>query len=192
LRFLLQLALMLVIALTVGFGLSWYALTDGRLMGAMSIGPWTAWRNIGSPAPDPYTRAVIARSGMLELGTSEGVRFIARTDSDSRPLDRTCRYRIEGPTPSARFWTLAPIDAETGASVARADGPLELQSGRLSRRSDGIAVLYVSPLLAPQNWLEIGGEGAFELVLTFYDTAGAAGLGSEISALPAIRREACA
>ena len=38
---------MLLIALTVGFGLSWYALTDGRIFGAVEIGPWSAWRNVG-------------------------------------------------------------------------------------------------------------------------------------------------
>jgi len=34
LRFLLNLLLMLVVALAIGFGLSWYALSDGRLFGA--------------------------------------------------------------------------------------------------------------------------------------------------------------
>jgi len=47
LRFLGNLLLMLAVALAVGFGLSWYALNDGRLFGAAQIGPWTAWPRAG-------------------------------------------------------------------------------------------------------------------------------------------------
>ena len=52
-RFLIHLALMIVVALGTGFGLSWYALNDGRLFGAIEIGPWQAWRDVGVPGPDP-------------------------------------------------------------------------------------------------------------------------------------------
>lgn len=183
---------MLLVALVVGFGLSWYALTDGRLFGAIEIGPWLAWRNVGAPSPDPYTRAFIARSGALELGLAEGVQFIARTDSDNRPLDRDCRYRIDGATPPARFWTMVPIDPSSGASIALPTGPADFHSARLSRASDGSVALYVSKSIAPQNWLEITGEGPYELVLTLYDTSSSSGLGAEITNLPSVIREACA
>jgi hypothetical protein len=182
---------MLLVALVTGFGLSWYALTDGRLFGAIEIGPWLAWRHVGAPAPDPYTRAFIARSGALELGSSEGIQFIARADSDNRTLERNCRYRIDGSTPAARFWTMVPVDPASGTSIARPDGPADFHSGRLSRASDGSVALYVSKSIAPQNWLEITGDGEFELVLTLYDTSTASGLGAEIAGLPAITREAC-
>lgn len=183
---------MLAVALLVGFGLSWYALSDGRLFGAIQIGPWQSWRNVGVPSPDPYTRAFIARSGALELGATEGIQFIATTDSDNRRLDRDCRYRIDGRTPAARFWTLVPVSPEDGAPIARPDGPADFHSARLSRAGDGSAALYVSKTLAPQNWLEITGEGPFNLVLSLYDTSSLSGVGSEVAALPAIIREACA
>ncbi len=182
---------MLAVALVVGFGLSWYALNDGRLFGAIEIGPWSAWRDVGVPSPDPYTRAFIARSGALELGASEGIQFIATTDSDNRRLDRNCRYRIDGTTPPARFWTMVPV-APDGAPIARPDGPADFHSARLSRAGDGSAELYVSRTLAPQNWLEITGEGPFDLVLTLYDTSSLSGVGTEVTALPSIIREACA
>lgn len=182
---------MLLVALVVGFGLSWYALNDGRLFGAIEIGPWSAWRDVGVPAPDPYTRAFIARSGALELGASEGIQFVATTDSDNRRLDRNCRYRIDGSTPGARFWTMVPV-APDGSSIAAAGGPADFHSARLSRAGDGSAELYVSKTIAPDNWLEITGEGAFNLVLTLYDTSSLSGVGTEVAALPAIIREACA
>ncbi|MBK8085945.1 MAG: DUF1214 domain-containing protein [Devosia sp.] len=188
-RFLLHLGLMIGVALTVGFGLSWYALSDGRLIGAIEIGPWQTWRDVGVPRPDPYTRAYMARTGGLELGASEGLQFVARTDSDNQRLDRACRYRIDGTTPAARFWTLVAVAPLTGAPIARPDGALDFASTRLSRAGDGSFALYVSRTLAPQNWLEITGEGSFELVLTLYDTPS---VGGGVAALPAIIREACA
>lgn len=183
---------MLLVALLVGFGLSWYALSDGRLFGAIEIGPWSAWRDVGVPAPDPYTRAFIARSGALELGASEGIQFIATTDSDNRRLDRGCRYRIDGTTPAARFWTLVPVAPDDGRPITREDGPTDFHSARLSRAGDGSVELYVSKTLAPQNWLEITGDGAFDLVLTLYDTSSLSGVGADVAALPSIIREACA
>ncbi len=188
-RFLINLLLLIVLALGVGFGLSYYALTDGRLVGATQIGPWTAWPRAGSPAPDPYTRAYLARTGALQLGLAEGVQFIASADSDGKPLDRACRYRIDGNTPSASFWTLVPTTTD-GAAIARADGPPGFHSARIARANDGSIQLYVSKTLAPLNWLEITGDGPFWLVLTLYDTT-VFSTGSGASGMPSIIREAC-
>lgn len=190
-RFVVHLLTLIVVALVVGFGLSWYALTDGRLFGAHQVGPWLAWPQIGQPNPDPYTRAFLARTGALQLGLSEGLQFVATADSSGRRLERACRYRIDGMTPVAQFWTLAATTPE-GASIASADGPPALRSNRISRPADGSSVVYVSHTVAPQNWLEIVGEGPFALVLTLYDTSVFAGVGSGVETMPAIIREGCA
>ena len=181
---------MIGVALCVGFGLSWYALNDGRPFGSLRIGPWAAWRDVGSPAPDPYTRAYVARTGALQLGASEGLQFVATTDSDGQRLDRSCRYRIDGTTPVSAFWTLVPMAAD-GTIITRPDGPAAFNSARVARATDGSLQLYVSKSLSPRNWLEITGEGAFSLVLTLYDTSSFAGVGSAAASLPAIIREAC-
>jgi hypothetical protein len=190
LRFLINLLLMLVVALGIGFGLSWYALTDGRLVGAAQIGPWTAWPRAGSPQPDPYTRAYLARAGVLQLGQAEGVQFVATIDSDGAPLSRACRYRIDGNTPTSTFWTLVPVTAD-GASIARPDGPIGFHSARLARSNDGSMQLYISKALAPLNWLEITGDGPFSLLLTLYDTTVFASVSSGAATLPSIIREGC-
>ena len=181
---------MLAVALAIGFGLSYYALSDGRLVGAAQLGPWTAWPRAGSPSPDPYTRAYLARNGALQLGQGEGVQFVATTDSDNQPLNRNCRYRIDGSTPQATFWTLVPT-APDGSTIARPDGPPGFQSARIARASDGSVQLYVSKTLAPLNWLEISGDGPFWLVLSLYDTTVFSGVGSNDTTLPAIIRDAC-
>jgi len=190
-RFILHLLAMFAVALGVGFGLSYYALTDGRLFGALQIGPWAAWPQAGAVNPDPYTRAFLARTGALQLGQSEGLQFVAHTDSDGQPLDRDCRYRVDGSTPIATFWTLVPA-AIDGSVITRPDGPTGFSSPRLARAADGTAVLYIAKGLSPYNWLEITGSGPFTLVLTFYDLASFAGAGATVEALPAIIREGCA
>jgi hypothetical protein len=190
LRFLLHLLLMLAIALSIGFGLSYYALSDGRLIGGYQVGPWLAWPQAGAPSPDPYTRAYLTRSGTLQLGRSEGLQFIAASDSDGQRLDRKCRYRIDGNTPTSAFWTLTPRSPD-GALIARPDGPPGFVSTRLARANDGSIQLYVSKTLSPLNWLELSGDGPFVLELNLYDTAMFSGVGASESRLPAIIREAC-
>lgn len=189
-RFLLNLMLMLAIALAIGFGLSYYALSDGRLFGAFQSGPWLAWTQAGSPSPDPYTRAFIARNAALQLGQAEGMQLVATTDSDGRPLDRACRYRIDGRTPTATFWTLVPV-GPSGAAIARPDGPPGFHSARISRANDGSMQLYVSKTLSPLNWLELTGDGPFSLVLSLYDTVLFTGVGDNETLLPSIIREGC-
>ena len=66
-RFLTHLLLLIGVALSFGFGLSWFAINDGRLFGVSQIGPWLTWSAAGSPAPDPYTRAYLSRSGALPI-----------------------------------------------------------------------------------------------------------------------------
>lgn len=189
-RFLAHLLIAVAVALVFGFGLSWLALTDGRWFGVTQVGPWQTWPGAGSPTPDPYSRAYIARTASLQLGNSEGLQFLALVDSDGRPLTRSCRYRIDGTTPVASFWTLTPVDLEGGLITAPGT-PTHFSSRRLARANDGSVELYVSSTLAPRNWLEIQGEGPFALALNLYDVTDLGG-GTTPVAMPTILREACA
>ena len=189
-RFVLYLLLMLAVALSVGFGLSYYALTDGRLFGAVQVGPWVAWPDVGAAAPNPYTRSLLAREARLQLGQAEGLRFVASVDNDDRALTRACTYRVRGKTPLATAWTLVALDAE-GRNVAAPDGFQAMRSTDLARPGDGAIELAVGTRLTEGNWLELTGEGPFSLVLTLYDTAAFSGFSSD-SAMPAIIRGRCA
>lgn len=190
-RFLTHLLLAIGVALAFGFGLSWFAVTDGRFFGVTQVGPWAIWREAGSPTPDPYTRAYIARAASLQLGASEGQHYVASVDSEGRPLNRSCRYRIDGTTPMATFWTLTAVD-EFGTLITREDSPKALSSTRIARANDGSMELYVSRTLAPRNWLEITGDGSFSLSLNLYDTSSIGGGSAAVVALPSIIREGCA
>lgn len=188
-RFVLYLLMMIAVALGVGFGLSYYALTDGRLFGVAQVGPWAAWPDVGSDAPNPYTRAHLAREAGLQLGQSEGVQFVARNDSLGNPLIRACSYRVAGKTPLAAFWTLSAID-DTGVNIAVPDGLAAFRSTDIARANDGSIQLNFSTRLQPGNWLELTGNGPFSLVLNLYDTAAFSGF-SDDETMPSILKGDC-
>jgi hypothetical protein len=188
-RFVLYLLSMIAVALGVGFGLSYFALTDGRLFGVVQVGPWAGWPDVGSPSPNPYTRSHLAREAQLQLGLAEGLQFIATTDSDGEVLTRSCSYRVAGKTPLATFWTLVAVD-ENWVNVAAPDTQPAMRSTGLARPNDGSVDINVSTALQPGNWLELTGRGPFQLVLSLYDTAAFSGF-SDSADMPAILRGAC-
>ncbi len=81
--------------------------------------------------------------------------------------------------------------APDGSNIARPDGEITLDSRHVARANDGSMVLYVSPSLAPDNWLEIAGQGPFQLRLTLYDPSNVSGSGAAVQTLPTITKEAC-
>jgi hypothetical protein len=189
-RFVLGLIITVSVALLTGFGASYLALEDGRLFGALRIGPWAAWPGAGGGSVDPYTMAFLARTGRLQLGRSEGLRFTARTDSGGTPLRRECRYTIEGTTPVAAMWTLyarAPDASVIGEPSRRP----AIDSVNLARQTDGGIAVHVGPRVRPGTWLATPGTGPYALVLNLYDTSVFAGLGATLDALPVIEPEGC-
>jgi hypothetical protein len=57
----------LAVAAAVGLGATWIALTQGLAYGGVTIGAWTAWPKNGTAGIDPYARAMIARSGNMQI-----------------------------------------------------------------------------------------------------------------------------
>src|SRR5690606_12004590 len=113
----------------VGGGASvWYALDAREGVGAVAIGNWAAFPEIGTPDADPYSRARIAREGVVSLGRAEGLTFIAKRDSNGDILHRNCVYRIEGDMPPARFWTLYAADETLTALKTENGRPAALHS----------------------------------------------------------------
>ncbi|HEV7416720.1 MAG TPA: DUF1214 domain-containing protein [Tianweitania sediminis] len=169
-----------------------YVLNKSASFGAVSVGPWVAFPTMGTAEADPYMRARYARDGTLALGRAEGIAFRAWSDSSGALLSRSCDYAIEGTTPPARFWTLYASDAEQVPL-----GPVGLRQAALSSlsvlRIDQAErfTVTVSADPAPFNWLPLSGEGAFQLVLTLYDTPLANQTDAASNILPAIRRTGC-
>ena len=94
-------------------------------------------------------------------------------------------------SPASSTMCANQLERPVAQNAARPDGPPSFQSARIARANDGSMQLYVSKNLAPLNWLEITGDGPFQLVLTLYDTTLFTTAGGGDSSLPSITREAC-
>ena len=176
----------------VGGGASvWYTLKANERGGAVTIGEWTAFPLIGTPEADPYSKARVAREGLLALGRAEGLSFSAQRDSAGQGLRRECSYRIEGPVPSARFWTLYAADSAGSVIRAGERRSAALHSNQLIRLADNSVSIAAGAHPAPGNWLALSGAGPMTLVLTFFDTPIAAATGASDIVLPSIVEAGC-
>lgn len=183
--------LSLVMAIGGGAASVWFMLEETPLIGAIEAGPWTAYPSMGTPEAGPYSQALFAREGGIPLGRSEGIAFTATRDSAGRGLRRTCTYRIEGPIPVSRVWTLYGADSKGALLPPLHRRRSALHSWALLREPDNGFSITVSPHPAPENWMAITGTGSLRLVLTLFDTPVAAGAWLGGVALPEIIRTGC-
>ncbi len=174
-----------------GLWLTYAALERGVAFGTVSAGPWTTAPRNGAADIDPYARATITRTGEIPLGAAEGVSLIAETDSRGQPLDARCVYSLEGPTPSARYWTVTATDP-SGHLMADAAQRYGFTSSELLRDQDGAAVIMVGREAQAGNWLPVGAPGRFKLMLRLYDTVLSSSIATlDAAVLPRIRATAC-
>jgi hypothetical protein len=179
------------VAIVVGLGTTWLALTRGTAFGAVTIGAWTAWPRTGTTDIDPYARAGIARTGELPVGSGDGVAFYAATDEAGRPLDGRCIVTVSGVTPAARYWTIALYDLD-GRLVPNPAERFGFTSQEITRRTDGSFEIVMAPRARPGNWLPTGGVERYVLVLRLYDTpVGVATRTAKDAPMPTISEKAC-
>lgn len=160
----------LVLAVCGGAASLAYVLDETFGAGSVTFGPWTAFRTVGAVDADPYSRARISREGILALGQSEGLAFVADKDSSGKRLRFDCAYRVEGALPPARFWTMF-VEADGKPALTAPNGrPAAIQSRSLLRQGDNSVVITIGRHAAPGNWLRVGqASGAMRIVTTMYD-----------------------
>ena len=175
-------------------GLTWFMTQSIQPLDAIKLGPWVASPNAGTPDADPYSRARLARTGELPLGSGEGLALVARTDSSGRELQSDCIYRVLGQTPQARLWTLS-VEAADGRALASGDNITAVGSDGLFRQGDGGLNVVVAPTPQAGIWLASNGAGRFDspirLVARLYDTPARTVTALTNFVMPAISRERC-
>jgi hypothetical protein len=181
----------LLIATVVGLGATWVTSTRGVNVGTITIGAWTARPKTGTSDIDPYSRASIARSGELPIGTGDGVTFSTTKDDAQRRLDGRCDVLVKGVTPAARFWTLTIYDMK-GQLVANALQRYGFTSQEIVRESDGSFQIRISSRSRAGNWLPTAGLDHYILVLRLYDTPVGVGTRTQKDApMPSITTVGC-
>lgn len=181
----------LAIAAVTGLGSAYFITQDEPPFGAVRVGSWVAWPEIGSVAIDPYARAVVARKGALSLGSGEGLAFTATHDSNGRSLNGRCTYIVRGSVPVSRVWTLTIYDNKGGLQP-NAMGRNGFTSHEVVRSANGMAEFVLSPDPQPGNWLMLPKGSGLQLVLRLYGTTVSTMTGAvENSGLPIIDRQSC-
>ena len=134
---------------------------------------WMFDERIGTAQAGPYARALVAMGALLALGRDETMYWLARTDAAGAPLRSRCRYRIAGPVPGARWWSVAAyaddhflFDDPSGRHAFGADAA---RDGRFA-----IVTGPTAPEGAPAAaWLPTPGDRGLVLVLRLYMPADA-------------------
>ncbi len=189
-RRLLELLFAIAIALGTGLGSAWYVVGEGWLLRTDVFNEWAAWPMGSSSDADPYSRAVLARTGQVPLASGEGTAFFASRDSSGRAIRGGCEYEISGNTPPVRLWTLTLMDA-TGDLPANTIGRTFLRSDQILRHQGGDFDIVLSTEARPGNWFPIPSAGFYTLVLRLYDTPASLLSDLKDNALPHIERKAC-
>lgn len=183
--------IVLLIGLLLGGLSTQFSIRQSHGLGAINVGPWSAWPFVGGAEVDPYTSARATADGTLPLGAAEGLAFEANSDNGDNPLLRECTYKIAGNTPPSRFWTLAAYTPSGERIVVNDTETAATHSGRVLRFPDGSFLISASPQPKAGNWLRLDNTGPFKLILRLYDTPITSNSGVIDPIMPTITRESC-
>ncbi|MFN3864142.1 MAG: DUF1214 domain-containing protein [Erythrobacter sp.] len=134
--------------------------------GNVAVDGWRGDFAIGSPAADPYTRARVARHGLLALAKSEAVYLTRNIDDDGQPLSAACAYRLSGGAMPAGWWSVTLYD-DKSMLPANTDNAPSIDAGRAGQGA-------WAAVIAPQRpadgapWISSRGAERFDLTLRLY------------------------
>jgi hypothetical protein len=178
-------------SLALGLWSAWLAVRSPAPVDTITLGVWQAWPNAGTMDADPYSRARLARTGEIPLGSGEGLMLLALTDDAGDPLVKACDYAISGQTPPARLWTVA-LENQDGHVVGERENVAALGSDTLLREPDGSFVIVLSARPQGGNWISTAKADRFRVVVRLYDTTARTGTELTTLEMPEITRRRCA
>lgn len=160
--------------LLLGLGSAWWSLRDlGSSPAAFRAGPWEVSLLTGSPNADSNTRARVALHGLLALGRSESLYYLARSDSAGNGLRSQCRYRVSGLPPPARWWSVTAY-ADDHFLFDAPQARFSLNGKLATLDQSGEFAMVTGPTAPGQSalyWLPTPGDRGLELVLRLYQPA---------------------
>ena len=164
-----------------------------RLSGDVDVDNWQSDWTIGSTAANPWTRARIARHGLLALTKEEAVYFTRAVDDDGKPLKEACTYRVSGGAMPALWWSVTLYDGDSRLPPNK-DKALSYDLTKAAAEGDADSWRFtVSPTRpAEGGWVPSRAADNFDLTLRLYKPS-AALLADPEATLPApkIERVSC-
>lgn len=189
----LNFAVFLALALGLGFGTARLMIDEGSAITTQTEGAWVSWFRAGSPDADPYTRAHMARTGWLPIGSSSARYYTARVDDNGDRLSVDCDYLITSGPLGGEWWSLTMFD-KRGRLIANTAGRYGFNSGNILRAPDRSFRIEMARMARPGNWLPMPAGGKPILVLQIYGVKTVKD-GSENAAkpppLPVVERVSC-
>ncbi|WP_273184427.1 DUF1214 domain-containing protein [Hyphomonas adhaerens] len=164
-----------------------------RLSGDVNVENWQSDWTIGSATANPWTRARIARHGLLALTKEEAVYFTRASDDDGKPLTEACTYRVSGTAMPALWWSVTLYDGDSRLPP-NTDKALSYDLTKAAAEGDADAWSFtVSPAHpAEGGWVSSRAADKFDLTLRLYKPS-AALLSDPEATLPApsVERLSC-
>ena len=161
--------LSLMTGIVLGLFSTYIAAVRGITFDGIMLGGWQFVPRAGAPDMDPYRRAHLFSRGELPLASGEGYTLLASTDHQGQPLDGTCHYQLTGPTPHARFWTLA-LTTNDGLGLIHPTERTSFTSAQIIREQGGKFSIQIGPRPLAGNWLPSPDGRPFLLMFRFYET----------------------
>ncbi len=98
--------LFVISAVAVGLVAAWVLVRKAGDASTVQAGPWRASTLTGSADSGALLRAQVAVAGLLALNRQETMYYMAKEDSAGQRLRASCKYRIAGSVPAARWWSV--------------------------------------------------------------------------------------
>jgi hypothetical protein len=156
-------------AATCGLAATWAFLRWPAAAAPLQVGAWRTTLVSGSVDADLYTRALVARVGLLALSRQQTLYFVAERDDSGAPLRSRCRYRVEGVPPAAGWWSVTAY-ADDYFLFPDAGHRYSLAGAHAALGTDGRFVLHTGPT-QPEGggaWLPTPGHRGLVLTLRLY------------------------
>lgn len=163
------------------------------LGGRVDASGWHSDWTIGSEAANPWTRARIARHGLLALNKDEAVYFTRATDADGDRLTEACSYRVSGGAMPALWWSITLYDS-TSYLPRNADNALSYDLTDAAAAGDAADWSFTVAPKAPGEggWMSSQAAGEFDLTLRLYKPTAALLADPEgVLAAPVIEKLSC-
>jgi hypothetical protein len=185
-----KLGLALIAAIILGAG-SAYAvfINTAQNMSAVN-GQWTYTLSAGNENADMYTRAAIAKVGLLALNRSETIYYMAGVDAKGDTFSENCRYRLTGPEPDARWWSLT-LYGEDHFLIPNDEDRYAYSQTEHNANGQPSINIALSPVAVPGVWLPTKGGGNVNLILRLYNPGANVQENPGSVVLPTITKEAC-
>ncbi|MFZ2029484.1 MAG: DUF1214 domain-containing protein [Vitreimonas sp.] len=156
--------------LVLGGASAWATLTFGVSSFSAHYGAWSLNRAAGSTAAGPYTRAIIARWGLLALSSREALYFNLDRDEHGQPLSESCIYDLTGNALATRWWSVT-LYARDNYLALNDDHAASVDATRINAGDDGVWRAHVSSVQGDSvNWLSSrNARRGFSLTLRVYN-----------------------